>query len=83
MTYDPRNPDPRRPTDEEGSLGAGIVATAALAVLAIAGIAFYIVSADRTTISAIDRPPEVESPSPATSGQGAPSRMPTNPERGR
>jgi hypothetical protein len=81
MTDDPRN---RRP-DEGDSLGPGIVATAALAVLAIAGIAFYVVSTDRTTITATDKlpPAELRVP-PQTSGQGDSTRTrPVDPDPGR
>jgi hypothetical protein len=72
MTYNPQEPKQRH-GDHDG-LGPGIVATAALAVLAIAGIAFYVVSTDRTTISATDKPSAVENrTAPSTTGQGGAS----------
>jgi hypothetical protein len=79
MTYDPRNPDPRE-ADEADGLGTGIIATPALAVLALAGIVFAVVSMDRppplTDRSAIER-----SAPPATTGQGGvdPNRAWTGP----
>ena len=81
MTYDPRNPR----DDEADSLGAGVIATAALAVLAIAGIAFYVVSSDRTTISATDKPAGIDGGA-TTTGQGGTSPgmpAPTNPDHRR
>jgi hypothetical protein len=87
MTYDPGPRDPRRHTAVSDGLGPGVIAAAALAVLALAGIAFYIVSMDRTSIVATDTPSAVQqSVPPKTTGEGgAASRMPppADPDRGR
>ena len=75
MTHDPRSPDPRE-ADEAHGLGVGIVATTALAVLALAGIVFTIVSMDRPTTST-DRSAIERTTSPSTTGQGgAPLNIP-------